>query len=183
MQPFEWPDCGVDERYDAVTVTLGEWHEMGFYDPEDRETWGFDAYSDEQYTRFCKKFLDRYYFREVGILPAYRWRLAYLRKLNEVMPKYKPMYGRVAEGIDPLQVEDVRHKGRDIFSDFPATLLTGNADYASTGTDREDETVREGSIAQASADYVSMYNDVDVMVLDECECLFSSLVNVTLPMW
>lgn len=183
MQPFEWPDCGVDERYDSVTITLGEWYELGFYDPSDKDSWGFDAYDDEQYDRFCQKFLDRYYFRQVGILPAYKWQLAYKRKLNEVMPKYKALYGRIAEGIDPFQVEDTRHKSRDVFSDFPATLLTGNADYASTANDREDETVREGSVAQASSDYAKLYNDVDVMVLDECEMLFTSLVNVTLPLW
>lgn len=181
LAPFEWPDVGTDDRFDSYTITLGEWYEEGFYNPSDKDLWGFEAYDDEQYERWCKKFLDRYYFREVGVLPAYRWRLAYLRKLNEIMPKYIPLYARIAEGIDPMQVEDTRYKGRDVFSDFPATLLTGNADYASTASDKEDETVREGDISEQLSKYVRLYNDVDVLVLDECEVLFSSIVNVTLP--
>ena len=48
------------------------------------------------------------------------------------MPKYKLLYERVDEGLNPLQESRDREKSRDIFSDFPETMLSGNSDYAST---------------------------------------------------
>ena len=183
MNPFDFPQVGTDERFDGYSITLGEWYEQGFYDPDD-ESWHWDAYSDEQYSRLCKKFLDRFYFRDVAVLPAYRWKLAYLRKLNEIMPKYKLLYARVEAGVNPLQVEDVYTKSRDIFSDFPQTLLEGQADYASTGDDRESETVREGDVIEKLIDFAERYNDVDVLILNELDgTLFSSIIVPTAPMF
>lgn len=182
FRPFEW-DEGTGERYDQVSITLGEWYDLGFYRPLDDDSWRFDAYDDEQYTRWCAKFLDRYYYRDVGVLPAARWKREYLRRLNEVMPKYKPLYERMAQGINPLQEWDDYEKRRDVFSDFPATLLTGNADYASTANDTEHETVREGNIADQLDRYMSLYNDADVMLLDEMEPLFSSLMTASIPLF
>lgn len=183
MNQFDFPQVGTDERFDSYTITLGEWYEQGFYDPDDA-SWHWDAYSDEQYTRLCKKFLDRFYFRDVSVLPAYRWKLAYLRKLNEIMPKYKELYKRVENGINPLQIEDAYEKSRDIFSDFPQTLLDENADYASTGNDREFERVTEGDVVNRLIDYAERYNDVDVLILNELDsCLFSSIIVPTVPMF
>lgn len=183
MRMFQIPDIPTDERYDGFTITLGEWYEQGFYNPAD-ESWHWDAYSDEQYERLCKKFINRFYFREVGLLPAFRWKMAYLRKLNEIMPKYKELYKRVESGINPLQIEDSYEKSRDIFSDFPQTLLAGNADYASTGSDREFERVTEGDVVNKLIDYAERYNDVDVLILNELDsCLFSSIIVPTVPMF
>ena len=183
MKPFDFPQVGTDERFDGYSITLGEWYEQGFYDPDD-ESWHWNAYSDEQYSRLCKKFLDRFYFRDVAVLPAYRWKLAYLRKLNEIMPKYKLLYERVEAGVNPLQIEDVYTKSRDIFSDFPQTLLEGQADYASTGDDRESETVREGDVSEKLVDFAERYNDVDVLILGELDgALFSSIIVPTVPMF
>lgn len=183
MRMFQIPDMPADNRYDGYTITLGEWYEQGFYDPAD-ESWRWDAYSDEQYERLCRKFINRFYFREVGLLPAFRWKMAYLRKLNEIMPKYKELYKRVESGINPLQTEDTYEKSRDIFSDFPQTLLAGDADYASTGNDRELERVTEGDVVNKLLDYAERYNDVDVLILNELDsCLFSSIIVPTVPMF
>ena len=183
MKPFDFPQVGTDERFDCYSITLGEWYDQGFYDPDD-ESWHWNAYSDEQYSRLCKKFLDRFYFRDVAVLPAYRWKLAYLRKLNEIMPKYKLLYERVEAGVNPLQIEDVYTKSRDIFSDFPQTLLEGQADYASTGDDRESETVREGDVIEKLVDFAERYNDVDVLILGELDgALVSSIIVPRVPMF
>ncbi len=172
-----------DERYDYMTITLGEWYEMGFYDPSD-DSWRFDAYDDTQYERLCKKFLDRYYYREVSIpLPA-QWKRAYMRKLNEIMPKYKLLYARVEQGVNPLQEGRDRAKSRDIFSDFPETMLSGNSDYASTGTDRESDVMHEGDAADMSGKFASAYNDVDALILNELEhTLFTGIMVPTIPLW
>lgn len=179
-----FPCIDRDERYDYMTITLGEWYELGFYNPLEDTSWRFDAYSDEQYERLCNKFLDRYYYREVSIpLPA-QWKRAYLRKLNEIMPKYKLLYARVEQGVNPLQDGRDRAKSRDIFSDFPETMLSGNSDYASTGTDRESDSLHEGSAAELVMKFAEVYNDVDVMILDELErTLFTGIMVPTVPLW
>ena len=178
----DFPCINRDERYDYMTITLGEWYEMGFYDPSD-DSWRFDAYDDAQYKRLCEKFLDRYYYREVSIpLPA-RWKRAYLRKLNEIMPKYKLLYARVEQGVNPLQESREREKSRDIFSDFPETMLSGNSDYASTGNDRESDMLREGNAAELLTKFASDWKDVDVLILNELEhVLFTGIMAPTVPL-
>lgn len=181
---FDFPKVNTDERYDYMTITLGEWHELGFYKPLEDDSWRFDAYSDEQYARLCTKFLNRFYDREVSITVPSRWKRAYLRKLNEIMPKYKLLYARVEQGLNPLQESRDREKSRDIFSDFPETMLSGNSDYASTGNDREADTMREGSAIDKAVQFAREYQDVDAMILNELErVLFTSILTPTVPLW
>ena len=86
--------------------------------------------------------------------------------------------------MNPLQIEDVYTKTRDIFSDFPQALLEGQGDYASTGDDRESETVREGDVIEKLVDFAERYNDVDVLILGELDgALFSSIIVPTVPMF
>lgn len=184
MDAYNFPQVGTTERYDSVSITLGEWYEMKFYRPFDDDSWRFDAYSPEQYERLCNKILHRYYDREVSIPLASRWKRAYLRKLNEIMPKYKVLYALVEEGLNPLQESRDKEKSRTIYSDFPQTMLSGNSDYASTGTDAERDAVHEGAAVDMALRFAENWRDVDVMILDELEStLFSSLINVSLPMW
>ena len=194
IKPFA-PDCAGDalDRYDPVSITLGEWYEMGFYKPytEDEEgtvtpdpDWVWDYFTVEQYKRVCDKFLNHYYYREAGVFPPFRWQLVYRRAFNELMPKYKPLYERIEEGLNPLQESGEYTKSRDIFSDFPATMLTGNSDYASTGSDREQEIVREGNVTDALNRYVKEYQDVDIMLIEETGAqLFSSLMMASVNLW
>lgn len=183
LEPFEFEEPEHGEFYSKYSITLGEWYEYGFYDPTS-DDWIWDYYTREQYDRVCEKFLGRYYYREVSIFTPAQWALAYMRKFNEIMPKYKVLYERIDAGFNPLQASDEYMKSRDIFSDFPATLLTDNADYASTGADREEERIVEGDIVEKTNTYASRYRDVDVMILDEVEpVLFSGLMASTLPRW
>lgn len=181
---FEFPEVPVNDRWDSMTITLGEWYEMGFYTPFDDDSWRFDAYSELQYTRLCTKFLNRFYDREVSNTVPNRWKRAYLRKLNEIMPKYKLLYARVEQGVNPLQEGRDREKSRDIFSDFPETMLSGNSDYASSGTDRESDVLREGNAAELLTQFAREWQDVDAMILDELEhTLFTALMVPTVPLW
>lgn len=181
---FEFPKVPNNARYDGMTITLGEWYEMGFYRPFEDDSWRFDAYSDLQYAQLCRKFLNRFYDREVSIITPSRWKRAYLRKLDEIMPKYKLLYARVEQGVNPFQDGRERSKSRDIFSDFPETMLSGNSDYASTGNDREADVVREGNAANLAMEFARTWNDVDVLILDELECvLFTGILVPTVPLW
>lgn len=168
--------------YGSTSIPLGELHDMGFFDWED-ESWRWDAYNDEQYNRVCEKILERYRYRELGVLPAARWKSAYLRKMNEIMPKYKLLYARAEEGINPFQSGSDYEKERSIFSDFPATHLSGNSDYTSSGNDRESEHVSEGDVIEKMGAFAETYRDIDVMILDELDFLFSCLLTSTVPVY
>ena len=181
---FEFPQVPTNDRYDGMTITLGEWYEMGFYRPFDDDSWRFDAYSDLQYDRLCRKIIDRFYYREVSMITPSRWKRAYLRKLDEIMPKYKILYERVEQGVNPFQDGRERSRSRDIFSDFPETMLSGNSDYASAGNDREADVMHEGGATDEAARFARDWRDVDAMILDELErTLFTSLMVPTVPLW
>lgn len=170
---------GHDEWHDVITITYGELLDDGFI------TWGengwiFDAYNNEQFSRLTDKITARYYWREIGIIPPGEWKQQFIRILNEIMPKYKLAYEVLENGIDILQSRDEYGKSRDIYSDFPETMLSGNSDYASTGADREHENISNGDPIDQIVKTASTYNDVDVMILDELEQLFSCLFTVNL---
>lgn len=169
------------EWHSVNTIKLSELYNWGFYDP-DHESWKWDYYDQDQYSRICTKFIARYSDREIGILPPGEWKRSYIRKLNEIMPKYKLMY-KAAEDINILQESREFNKDRTVNSDFPQTQLAGNQDYASTGIDHESETLLEGNPVDKLIDFSERYRDIDVMILDELEILFSTLVTVSVNVW
>lgn len=172
--------CNDPDFHSVVSISLGELFENGLFDWEHDESLRWDSYSPEQYARVCSKILDRYYFRDIGIIPYGKWRKAYTRVMNEIMPKYKYLYKALEDGANILAERDVFHKGRDIFSDFPATMLGDNQDYASTGTDRESEEISIGDFIEQAKRVRNDYQDVDVLILDELEKLFSPLLTVSI---
>lgn len=172
-----------------VTIQLGELVEGGWVhwytptiddsmfgvtpDPE----WVWDYYDLAQYKRVCDKFNDRFYWDEISMLPPLKWKQQLIRKLNEIMPKYKMMY-KAVEGAD-IMAKSVKYgKSRNMFSEFPETQLNGNGDYVSNGNDREYEDVEQGGPVEMAAEIRDKYSDVDVLILDELECMFSGLIAV-----
>lgn len=162
----------------AVSLTLRELIEEGIVDFSSEE-WDFDSYDDEQRNRFWQKFEDRYYFREIGLIPYAKWKKRLLGKLNEIMPKYKWLYKALADGIDPLQIGSEYNKSRNIDSDYPQTMLSGRSDYASYGRDFEHEKIQLGDMLERAATLKDAQY-VDSMILDELEGLFSCLVTVSM---
>lgn len=137
-------------------------------------------YNDEQMKRFWDKFQNYYYWREIGELPIKRWKWDILSKLQALMPQYCKLYAVIDE-IDPLQVSDKYGKSRTIMSDFPQTQLGDNQDYASTGSDREFESMAQGSF-EDTVDYLAnRYKDIDLRLLQEFDsnfyCMLSSNMN------
>lgn len=176
---------GKSEWYAVYTVQLGELVEKGVFDWSRQELdWSDAAYSQEQYERVCEYFTKRFMFREISIEPFLEWAVMLRRKfVYELMPKYQPMYERVAEGIDPFAESDEYYKNRTIQSAYPETLLSNNADYITDGKDEEFERVKEGRTAENAARFVELYKGVDEFMLDELETMFISLytanVNAT----
>ena len=185
IQLLDWEsvaDPGVPEYHDTMTITLQELLDDPYlYDVVQQRWQTFDAYDEEQRTRLWSKFRARFDWREIGILPIRRWLDRLMGTLNEIMPKYKPIYAAIEAGTTVMTDWDEWHKGRDVYSTFPQTALGGsNQDYASSGNDREHETIRDYGLFDV-AQRISAYNDVDVMVLDDLERLFTCLVSTTIP--
>lgn len=180
MKPFSFTAQELPHDYHgAISLTWAELEACGFIDWDSPE-WHWDAYDDAQRTRLEGKISARFEFREIGILPAASWRRQFIRKLNEIMPKYKQLYRKLDSGFDAFIEGDDYGKHRDVFSDFPATLLNGSTeDYASNATDREYENVRTGDALDRYVDFAKRYDDVDVMILDELEIMFSDLITVS----
>lgn len=179
----------VSKEYDSnytgtavISVTLGELVEDGWIDFKD-STWKFPQYSDEQHERLCSKIVNHYYTREIGVLPPLTWKREFLRKLNEIMPKYITLYKYLDEmGANGLSARDEGYKSRNIVSDFPQTILSGNEDYASMGTDHEYERIHR----ESAFDYVArlrVYDDVDLLIIEELESMFSCLLTVGVSCW
>ena len=181
IQPFELEGyTDLDRTYwSALSITVGELMDADMITHDWFVT--FDSYDDAQADRLWDKFVGRFQFREIGILPPKRWMLRLIAKLNEVMPKYKPMYQAMADGITTMTDYDEWHKARDVYSSFPQTALGGsNQDYASSGNDREYETVRDYGLLD-SGERIGTYNDVDAMILNELEPLFMVIRTTDVP--
>lgn len=170
-----------DQWHAAVTIQYGELLEGGFID-WDRPEWRWDAYDDEQYRRVCKKINDHYYYREIGCLPPDRWRHELIRKMNEIMPKYKLLYKMLTDSASPFQVLDEYRKTRNINSDFPVTQLRPDVqDYASGAQDVEEEHVVEGDFLDKYQKLQAAYTDVDLMIVNELDSMFTFFNSVALP--
>lgn len=178
MEYFEEPE-NISRFQSVVSIMLGELLEAGFID-WDSDDWKWNAYSSEQYKRICEGFEERFYFREISMLPPLRWKKRLLYKLNyEIMPKYSLMYQLIEEGkLNILQDSDSYGKSREILSTFPETLLSSNSDYASSGKDDEFENITNGNVLDKLIQFQGSYKGVDELVLDELEILFVQMLTV-----
>lgn len=166
----------IPDFHAVFSIQLCELIEGGWIDFDSPE-WDFDAYDEEQRNRLWLKFKRRFYYREIGITPPGQWKWELLRKLDEIMPKYKPIYELLENGQNILQHYGEYGKSRNIFSEFPQTQLGNNEDYASNGTDREYEEIYLGDWMEQIAK-LKNYDDVDVMILKELETMFSAMFTV-----
>ena len=181
IEPFVLGSYDEFDRtyWSALSITVGELMEVDVITHDWFVT--FDSYDEEQADRLWSKFVGRYQFREIGIIPPGRWKLRFIAKLNEIMPKYKLLYKAIDDGISVVTDFDEWHKSRDVYSTFPQTALGGsNEDYASSGNDREYETVRDYGLLDV-AERMRAYNDVDVLILDELDTLFMAVRSTSIP--
>lgn len=177
IKKFDVPEVTRD-NHAVISLTLFELEEDGVIDYSSPE-FDFDAYDTEQRNRIWRKFSDRYAFREIGIIPYARWYKRLIGKLNEIMPKYKWAYDYLKDGYNPLASESRWNKSKSIDSDFPATLLVENEDYASYGRDFRHEEIITGDFLDKLAQLRNT-SDIDIMILDELEPLFASLMTVNM---
>ena len=178
---FELPEM-FNDYHATYSIQLCELVDSGF-DPFGDARWASaDWYDAEQRARFESKFKLRYWRREIGLIPAGYWREKLTSLVVEQLPKYKILYAAIAEGIDLLSEGSEYGKKRDVYSSFPATQLNAEReDYAKSAQDNQYETIRDGSYIDKALDIQNRYNDVDVMLLNDCEEVFSCLMSATLP--
>lgn len=168
------------EFFAHMTIQLGELIEGGFVDLNDR-SWRWDYYNDAQGIRVNQKIIDRYYYREIGILPPGKWKREFIRVINEIMPKLKPLYKAIDDGFSLLDTSDEYIKSREVYSDFPATQINpANQDYAANAIDRQIENVKRDNVIDAFDKIAKDYRDIDVIILDELEKVFSCILTPTL---
>lgn len=181
IPPYD-PPSSHNDWYAVMTIQLGELVENGVFDWSNQVLdWSEAAYDEAQYNRICQYFIQRFYWREISIEPYLEWAQMLNRKLTyEIMPKFKPLYERVAEGINPLSVENDYYKERKIASAYPETLLSGNSDYITDGTDEENERIKEGPLVLSYNDYVENFKGVDEALLDELESMFVSMYSLNM---
>lgn len=208
------PIYGEHDFHSVATIQLGELIDGGWFNWDD--SWEWDWYDEEQRFRLQRKIDNRFFWREIGILPPLQWKMEFLRKLNEIMPKYKFLYDMLSnEEFNPFleyhkwgsrnedtlrnDKRDQWGKSRSIGSEFPQTMLSGHEDYASTGNDAEYENLSDdnrttdkdvlydeyktGDFLERYQKFMEIYQDVDAMILDELDCLFSHLASVSIDAW
>ena len=165
----------------AFTIQLGELVESGVFDWSRAELdWSSAAYSTEQYKRVCDYFIARFEYREISIVPPLEWFGILKRKfVYELSPKYNAAYKQLADGLNLLANEDEYYKERHISSSYPETLLSENADYISSGEDREFERIKIGNSADA-LERLNQFKAIDEMMLDELEGCFIGLYTANI---
>lgn len=130
--------------------------------------------------------LDRYRTRRLGYNTPGEWMLAFRRwgNLNMTIPNQRYRSTAVALPLDDRDATDTTaatNHALDVGSDFPQSLISGAADYASAATDRRSadnatihRTGRMASIMTLITEQRAAYLNVDAEVLDGLDRLFFS---------
>lgn len=173
---------GKDVWNAVYTIQLGELIENKVFDWNDNIlNWSVAAYDEAQYKRVCEYFVQRFMFREISMEPYYQWAVTLHRKIvYELMPKYKPLYIKTANGINPFSESDEYYKNRTIQSAYPETLLSENADYITDGRDEEYEKEIEVRAAEKYMYFAREFKGIDEMLLSELESMFISLYTANI---
>lgn len=165
------------EFHSVVTISLGELLREGVITWEMPEMrWRY--FDHEQLSRVTQAIEDRYWDREIGILPVRAWMRRFVGRMNEMMDRLRPAYEKVRDA-NLMQQSDTFSKNRTVGSAFPATQLKPTTqDYASDAQDHEGETVVEGNYFE-QAELLKEYIGLDQQLVDYLDPLFSSLFTVS----
>lgn len=164
--------------HSVTNVTFGHLVDAGAVDWSKQE-WAWNGYNDEQRNRLCGMIEDRFYYRELSVCPPGRWRREFLRKLNELMQKYKPLYAAVEDGeLRPLDNGSEYERVHHTHTEYPESMINPSGDYADMGNITERELHKGGNRVSQVSDYIRNYKSVDVAILDELDVMFSSLVTI-----
>lgn len=195
----------------------------------DYEKIGMGTYPifNENYRKILNgKIIDEYYNQEICTETIDNWLLIMRKKLDQIMPYYNELYETLSITYDPLSTMDIHSVGkttlegedtvngttvndtntksgaRAVNSNFPQSMLAGNADYASTGADTNstsevDSTVEQNSTSNNRSEnnsdnrvtgyqgiaseliirYRNSLINIDLMILEAIEDCFMLVLN------
>ena len=178
----KWYNDYMGDYHAIASITLQELSEIGFFDWEQFD-WSEYAYDADTYKRLCEQIYARYKWREISITPPLEWKELFLARIKyELCPKYNRLYKLYAK-YDALMDEDrifydydKYGKSRDIGSEFPETLLSGNSVYASDGKDNEYEEIKDANPLDRFDNLEKVSNiNLDKMFVDELESFFNGV--------
>lgn len=170
MNNFEF-DSLTPVYHANMIITLGELVDNKIIDWT-LDKWKWNAYNEEQYKRCCGFIEDTYYIRELRFIPVEVWRKKFMAKANLLMEKLYPIYDFINDNPDFFQTSHEYEKERYIGSAFPQTMLSGNSDYATDGTDKERELIKDGNVIQTLEYMRKYYRHPDEIFVDGLEPLF-----------
>lgn len=159
-------------RFKAVySITLAELVEDGIFDWSRKILdWSSAAYDAEQYQRVCEYFIDRFYYREISMLPFKIWANFLLRKLKyELMPKYRFLYAEAAKNVS-MQFDGSEERltnwtesGSSTSTDTSNRTETTNRDENSDDyyKKRDVHSDYPETLLSSNADYVTSGNDLE----------------------
>ena len=176
IPPEDRWDPEDDEFHSVITISLGELLREGVITWEMPEMrWRY--FDTEQLSRVTQAIEDRYWDRELGILPVRAWMRRFVGRMNEKMDILYPAYQKVKDA-NLMQLSDDFFKGRSVGSAFPATQLKPTTqDYASDASDSETERIIEGNYFQQTQ-LLKDYIGLDQQLVDYIDPIFSSLFTV-----
>lgn len=164
--------------HSVTNVTFGHLIDAGAVNWND-EHWQWNRYNDEQYARVCGMIEDRFYYRELSVCPPGRWRREFIRKINELMQKYEPMYKAIENGeIQPFDKSSDYERAHTTNTNYPESMVSPAGDYAENGQIVEIEKHHGGDRIEQNRKFSDSWRSVDVCLLDDLDIMFSSLVTI-----
>ena len=146
-----------------------------------RNDWTSYSMSEENLAlirpRINEKIEDRYYFRELGVLPPGKFKRFLKRNITEIMSQLGPVYETSIKGIDLLESsEDM--KARIIRSEYPQGLLqTEQQDYGSSADENAFNKTTTKNQLEGIIMYSDSFSEPDKLVLEYVDKCFSSLLE------
>lgn len=73
--------------------------------------------------RVNEKIERRYFFRDIGVTPAAKFRMMLVSRINDAMAELGPVYNVIASGIDISVASEDKFKERNTFSEYPQAVV------------------------------------------------------------
>ena len=162
------------------TIVLGSLIVDGF--DWGRNDWTAYNISDEAMAvlrpRLNQKIEDRFFYREIGILPPAAFKRNLRSRLNDAVARQGFLYQSVFDGLDITLSEREELKRREVHSDYPAAQLAPKQmDYASYADEEQyEKTKRIGNIPLL-LEFSNSTLEPDAQILEELEICFSQILS------
>ena len=162
-----------------ATFTIELWRLIDMRPPSvSEDSWlGLDDYPifrEDLRTPLNIKIKNHFMYQEIGHESSDQFRFALKRKMHEIMPTFNELYKSLEMQYDPFKTIDIHTENvaeqvqtsegtsdsktdsdidansKTVSSAFPQVQLSGNKDYATSGSDSNSQTKTVGNITESS---------------------------------